>query len=326
MKEGWQFMAPQVVLEPATLEAMLQPALPGARLRGFRRAGGGLANLTYRVEVEGRKDPLFLKIYVREPRAARLEAALALRLDGLLPVPRFLALEASNPATGHPYAVTTWLEGETLGATLRADPGSGEALGRAVGASLAALGRVTFPEPGLLDAALQVAQPLPRGRDGFLEVLGWLETDLVFQRLGPALAADYRALVEREAPRLEALVVETPCLVHADFDTGNLLVQRTEAGWRVSGVLDWEFAHSGSPLEDLGHLLRPPAGGHPGFEPGLVQGFTEGGGHLPSGWRAMARLLDLTAFVDFLARPEAGPEVVCSARRAIQDTIRDLDT
>jgi hypothetical protein len=93
----------------------------------------------------------------------------------------------------------------------------------------------------------------------------------------------------------------------------------------VSGVLDWEFAHSGSPLADLGHLLRPPAGALPGFEQGLLDGYTGAGGSLPAAWRPIARLLDLVAFVEFLSRPGAGPEVVRSARGAIQDLVRSWE-
>ena len=148
-----------------------------------------------------------------------------------------------------------------------------------------------------------------------------LESDLVFDRLGPALGRAYRTMVEQESHLLDALRHETPCLVHSDFDPSNILVRRMGGHWCVSGVLDWEYAHSGSPLADLGHILRPPAGEVPGFQQGLVQGYTARGGKLPSAWRAISRLLDLAAFVEFLSRPGAGPEVIRSARQAVQKTI-----
>jgi aminoglycoside phosphotransferase (APT) family kinase protein len=321
MKEGWRPAGPDLVLDRAVIEAMLRPAVPGARVRAARRIQGGLANLNYRVDLEGRTEPLLLRVYLRDPQAAPLEAALSWRLHGLVPVPAFLAVEPSNPATGHAYAITSWLEGERLGSAL----GPAETcapLGRAVGAALAALGRVLFPEPGMLDAALHVACPMAGGRAGFLEILHMVESDLVFERLGSTLAAAYRSLVERESHLLEALQNEAPCLVHSDFDPSNILVLRTGSGWQVSGVLDWEYAHSGSPLVDLGHILRPPAVGLPGFQQGLVEGYAGGGGKLPPHWRAISRLMDLTAFVEFLSRPDAGAEVIHSARLAIQDTIR----
>ena len=44
------------------------------------------------------------------------------------------------------------------------------------------------------------------------------------------------------------------CLVHSDLNPKNLLVDPDTLA--VTGVLDWEFAHSGHPVTDLGNLLR----------------------------------------------------------------------
>jgi aminoglycoside phosphotransferase (APT) family kinase protein len=40
-------------------------------------------------------------------------------------------------------------------------------------------------------------------------------------------------------------------LVHADYRTGNFLYDRTG----ITGILDWEMAHAGDPIEDLGWLV-----------------------------------------------------------------------
>ncbi len=45
-----------------------------------------------------------------------------------------------------------------------------------------------------------------------------------------------------------------PCLVHGDFRNGNLIVG--DDGLRA--VVDWEYAHLGEPLEDLGFLCMRP--------------------------------------------------------------------
>jgi aminoglycoside phosphotransferase (APT) family kinase protein len=65
---------------------------------------------------------------------------------------------------------------------------------------------------------------------------------------------------------------EQVCLVHGDFRTGNFLV--TPEG--LSAILDWEFAHFGSPYEDLAWIsvrdwrfgrLDQPIGGFAAREP-----------------------------------------------------------
>lgn len=45
-------------------------------------------------------------------------------------------------------------------------------------------------------------------------------------------------------------------LVHGDFDPANILVDRTEGIWKVTGILDWEFSFSGSALWDIANMLR----------------------------------------------------------------------
>jgi aminoglycoside phosphotransferase (APT) family kinase protein len=42
--------------------------------------------------------------------------------------------------------------------------------------------------------------------------------------------------------------------VHSDFNPKNLLVDPASA--RITGLIDWEFAHAGSPYTDLGNLFR----------------------------------------------------------------------
>jgi aminoglycoside phosphotransferase (APT) family kinase protein len=60
--------------------------------------------------------------------------------------------------------------------------------------------------------------------------------------------------VMAEAEDVLAEGVDRVCLVHSDFNPKNLLVDPTSA--RITGLIDWEFAHAGSPYTDLGNLFR----------------------------------------------------------------------
>ena len=54
-----------------------------------------------------------------------------------------------------------------------------------------------------------------------------------------------------ESGRLEELESDRR-LVHGDFNPTNILID----DGAVSGVLDWEYCHSGTPYMDIGNLLR----------------------------------------------------------------------
>ena len=92
-------------------------------------------------------------------------------------------------------------------------------------------------------------------------------------------------------------------LVHSDYNGKNLLAVGGDGRWSISAVLDWEFAFSGSPLTDVGNMLRFRAGGPPGFAGGFVAGYRDAGGQLPERWREISEALDLYALADFLTRP-----------------------
>ena len=60
-------------------------------------------------------------------------------------------------------------------------------------------------------------------------------------------------------------------LVHSDFNLKNLLVD--PISWQLTAVVDWEFAHAGSPDADLGNLTRFER--DPAFVSALVEAFDD---------------------------------------------------
>jgi aminoglycoside phosphotransferase (APT) family kinase protein len=91
---------------------------------------------------------------------------------------------------------------------------------------------------------------------------------------------------------------DEPHLVHGDFNPTNILVYKGA----VTGILDWEFSHVGSPYMDIGNLLRHTDPMHHGeIEAGLVAG----GLNVPSDWRRKAEFADLSSHLQFLTTQRA---------------------
>ncbi len=307
MRARWRRFRPEVAVDRAMVTAIFHEALAGADVVGFAPVSGGLANTNIEVTLAGPPGRVILRIYQRDPAQAAKEVALAEFLQGRAPAPAILHFTPSNVVTGHPCAVMEWRPGVRL-ETLAPEP----ALGAAVGAALAAIHAVPYAEYGFFGADLEVRNPVDFGRAG---LLAYLRTHVMegpgATRLGDDLADRLYALAEREGHLLESWLVK-PCLVHGDFNGSNILVQ---AG-RVSAVVDWEFAFSGSPATDFGNLLRAPMN-DAAFADAVATAYAAAGGFLPTNWQRVARLADLYSWVDFLGRPAPDEALLADAREAV---------
>ena len=115
------------------------------------------------------------------------------------------------------------------------------------------------------------------------------------------LLARLRRMAE-EAQELLDTVARTS-LVHSDLNPKNLLVDPDTL--EVTGVLDWEFAHSGHPATDLGNLLRFDR--HPAYADAVLAAWCERRGTDLAETLELARAADLWALVDLAARRGQNP-------------------
>lgn len=167
-----------------------------------------------------------------------LEAAFAAGVT----VPEPIALCEDPAVIGKVFYLMRRAAGEARGHKLIRDPAvreKGEALTARLGAELAKLHRLRPPVPGL-DFI-----PVPDRPPALWRVAEYRHHLDALQAREPVLEWAL-AWLERHAPRTRDLR-----LVHADFRTGNYLVENGE----LTAVLDWEFAGFSDPLEDLGWML-----------------------------------------------------------------------
>lgn len=251
-------------LDSEQLAQRLEEVYPEVRIGPpMRRLSSGASRETWRGETtDGEAFVVQLQrganVGLDMDEAALLRAA----AEAGVPVPKVMADGADDPVLGT-YMITAALPGtEDPQAILDGDgvPGAGPLLDD-LGRALAAVHRIDLDASGL-----QPVDPLVLLRhlyDGFGQPHPVFE--LAFRRL------------ETTRPPAGELTV-----VHGDFRIGNLLVDATG----LTGVLDWELAHLGDPVSDLGWLCvrawrfhRPdrPAGGL-GTRAALLEAYERAGG------------------------------------------------
>ena len=134
---------------------------------------------------------------------------------------------------------------------------------------------------------------------------------LARKRLGATLADALCRRLRAITARLAALDRATN-LVHGDLGGRNILVAPADNGnWRVSGLIDWEAAFSGSALWDVGSLFRYARRYSEDFRQRFERSYRDAGGSLPEDWRRTARLLDSTRMVATLERGTGSAYRLC---------------
>ena len=304
MAGGWDRRSALLMVDSETLERLLAPRWPGARITSAAHLSGGLANTNYRVTLANHAEPIVVRFYTRDPEACAREAALLRLVAGAVPVPEPLLVEPETTRFPYPYIALTWMAGVPLiDALATLTPAEAPGLAAALGAVAGRIGAFTFDEPGFLGPDLSIRERLVIGPTGLRHYLReTLLEGLGGERLGPALTARLLAQIESSADELEPLA-GARSLIHADYKDGNILVRRDPDGWRVTAVLDWEFAFVGASIFDLGSLLRREATLPPGFAAACVAAYRAAGGFAPPGWRRMTLLMDLINLCDFLNGP-----------------------
>lgn len=319
MRSKWN-PAATVSLSNSELTALVQPVFPGASAINSVLTEGGLSNTNIRVDVSGVSAPILVRIYTREGNHSAKENAINKLVSGIVRTPRFLWQSDQNPVTGHPYAILEWAEGMRL--ELVSDPSDLLAVSRSIGECLAAVHSFRFEHSAFLSETLSLGEPLDLGPDGLVM---YIERCLLSEpglgRIDKSLTQELLDFVTREGHILHEWCL--PSLTHADFGGSNILVKNHGGRWACTAVLDWEFAFSGAPYFDFGNLLRSPLGDSPGFADGIAQGYRDMGGTLPQEWKRIARIGDLSAWVDFLSRKDPGDALIADACRVIQKTISD---
>ncbi len=251
---AWQNPGPmaEFSLDAPTL-TRLGEALGAAVVSASRLAGGACQD-NFLLEVEGGARWV-LRSDARTSLPGSIDRArefavmkAAVRAGVKTPEPRALLGELLAPRTSA-YLVP-FVAGEAIGRKIVKGPELAAARAGLAGELAAELARIhsvtPATAPGLFgDTPPDAANAASAASAAHARIAGMRGPMAGLRRERPALAWLVRWL-EEHAPSDDPVSV----LTHGDFRTGNFLVEPSG----LSAVLDWEFAHFGSPYEDLAWL------------------------------------------------------------------------
>lgn len=281
-------------LDPAALAAIApRLASGGGTVVHLQRLSGGASHETWSFDLINADGAVPLILRRARPGVAQHESAVGIEAEATIiqlvarcgvPVPTVRHVLEPHDGLGRGF-VTSRIGGETIARRILRDEAFAAVrptLPCALGRILAGIHAAPIAQLPTLRrvAAVETLDVLRRSLDGCTDAK-------------PVFELALRWLGER-APECGP-----PTLVHGDFRNGNLIIGADG----VRAVLDWELAHLGDPMEDLGWLcatpwrfgaLDSPVGGL-GQRADLFAGYSQAGGRPPDAshvrwWEVLASL------------------------------------
>lgn len=245
-------------MRPEQIATYLQQKMPGARdiiVANVARVGGGASRETWSIDAHWTEGEATVErglIIRRDPPASLLESNIALEFEiysalagSGIPIPKVHWLERESAALERPFFVMDRLPGTSDGTGQQLAVAPEWADTRPIVAKqhahiLAEIHRADIDRIPSLDRPKSVKE------SALHEVERWegtMRADTLEPQ--PTFEMAFSWLKRHLPPPPDRLA-----LVHGDYRTGNFLIDKTG----VTGVLDWEMAHAGDPIEDVGWL------------------------------------------------------------------------
>ena len=320
-KVEWEKTSVAYQLPEGMAEKMVRLVYPDKKLTSTELIAGGCANLNYKIQLENEQKPLILRVYLRDKDAAHIEQKLAALIKETVPAP---LTHYIGELEGYHFAITEFISGISLRDFLLSNASDANgALMSEVGMILSKITAYEFSKSGFLNKDLEVVEC--ESSDVIKFALDCLNDRTVVSVLSPEMIDEIKKAIKQYAYLFST--DDEKHLVHGDFDPANILVGKINGSWVVTGILDWEFAFSGSYLWDVANMLRYAHKMPPEFQNSFIDALQRNGIKLPNNWRTTIHLLNLSSLLDLLKRsdPQRHPNRCADISELIDHILSELN-
>lgn len=295
LKFNWERGTSPVKLSQKEIESVVADYTP-QKVTAFELFSKGCANSNYKVTLSDHT-VLVLRVYTRDPRCLIRERKIHELIQDKVPVPRFFHINNENKIIPHPFAIMEYAEGILFrDLIMQGDKEGIESCSYQAGNILTRISSFQFKESGFFEEDLTVK---PFGKDqGFFNFINsFLSNRDVIDALGKDLIKKLHATVEKHQPQLTDMSHHKH-LTHADYDPSNILVKKENNEWRISAILDWEFALSSTYYMDMGLMLRYSHKVPNYFQTSFMDGIKDSNlSLLNPDWEARVKLVDILSLL-----------------------------
>lgn len=290
----------------------------------FTLANNGLSNTNYVIRFEN-KEPVVLRINTRDSTLAEKEFNISKLLRDEIFVPKILYIHSPDKDTKFPYSILEYCEGVLLSDLLMMDttPDNFIKIYSQLGKFLSNLSKYQFEKAGFIGVDMKICEFHTHNSkyDPLVNyILDQTQKNTIKEKLGRQLCEDLENKIIKYENFFPA--TSTNHLVHGDFKPSNILVKEKEGKYILSGIIDWEFAYSGSVYSDIGNLFRFSHPYDSEFKASFAKGYSEQAYYmLDCDWDRKAKLVDLINLCDLLDSDEHKPNLYSSVVKLIEETV-----
>lgn len=302
-KANWEKAHDQHPLNDTLIKKILKEACPNTPIKHYEIIAGGCANINIKLTLENPKSLTLLRIYLRDKKAAYKEKNLAEKLQDIIPAPKiFKIFKISN----YTCALTEFLPGTTLRNLILfsnkkycESPLKMKEIIFKIGEILAKISSIKFQNSGFFNENLKIFEPIKKEN-----LINFFEKCLNNPKIKSTLSSNQQKNLHFLLKNYGALFPDGSerNLVHGDFCPSNILAQKIDERLKITGILDWEFAFSGSTLCDIANMLRYAHQMPEIYEKSFLEGLNFGGYKLPENWKPKIGMLNLLSLLDCLQR------------------------
>lgn len=262
-------------------EGLLRKALPSVSVTEVVERTGGELSTVYEVRCTEPAQRLIIKIYADQwlwKQEKEIHVYRMLAGNSISRIPAVLHWERAGGPGNRGFTVMTLLDGQPL-SEVRAglDARAIRQIYRQMGELMASVHRIGqeaygYVVTGIVDPVPTNAAYMARQFAKKLDEFAGLGGDPELHRAVRARVAEQADLFRR---------CPAPVLCHNDFHEGNIIVNRVQGDWNVTGFIDVENAIAADPLLDLAKTESYSMRGDVTKRDALFDGY----GALPEDWR-----------------------------------------
>lgn len=311
MEHNWERTLPFLKLDNIKINKLFKGILEEKDIINIVPVEEGCRTTNYIIKTKNEK--YILKVFFNKEQDYKKDIKLLNILKSEIPVQRIYRVDTDLEIGNREYAIYEYIEGKTIGQCLREGYFMDEKFVKEVARILAKIHSYKFNKVGFLDADLHIKEKLEPLSLWYERAIG----ERVRKRLGNDIVNKIKQVVKQNEKNLLDLDKDSR-LVHGDFQGTNILINKG----RVCGILDWEFAMAGHPLEDIGQFFRYEEY----FNDNLVRAFEEeytkmSDYTLSDNWYNISKLRDLVNLIQLIGEKDEMPTKYANIRNIIEKNL-----